>query len=87
MYDADMRQKNSDAGWYGADQGLIIRRYRSDDDAAEEMAEALQRGWEVLSHNVVWKPSSFIGIPFLFVAFPFAFFSDRTEHVVTYVKR
>jgi hypothetical protein len=66
---------------YEAERGLIIRRYRSDDLAAQEMAAALDRGWEILSHNVVSKPS------LLLLALFFGFFSNQTEHVITFAKR
>lgn len=67
--------------WYASyESGVVIRRYTCDDFAAWEIARALEAGWQVLSHNVVWAPS--YAIWFFWITF-----SDRTQHVVTYVKK
>ena len=79
--DAGVARKARRNPWFEAERGLIIRRYTSDERAAWEMAAALERGWEILSHNVVSKPS------LLFLALFFGFFSNQTEHVITFAKR
>jgi hypothetical protein len=65
--------------WYEAPSGVVIRRYASDNYAAEEIAAALQNGWAVLSHNIAATPS--LGVWFFILAL-----FRRTEHVITFVK-
>ena len=60
--------------WYEAEQGVVIRKHRSDDRAAADIANGL--GWTVLSHNLS-------SIPDFFVIFRFF---GKPQHVITFVK-
>ena len=66
--------------WYEADQGVVVRRPRNDDEAAAEIVHALEHGWTILSHNVVKSPWLFIGILFI------GRLVGRAEHVITFMK-
>ena len=71
--------KQAKPAWFEAEQGVIIRRYTSDDLAAWELAAALDHGWTILNHSVVQSPSW--GMYFIIFAF-----ASRTEHVITFSK-
>ena len=75
-----MAKRQETEPWYAAGSGVRIGRYSDDDSAAEVIALALDNGWSVLSHNVVWVPSGGVFFLFLFG------FSARTEHVITFTK-
>jgi hypothetical protein len=72
-----MARKKDD--WFLAEQGVVVRRCVSDDLAAWEIANALDHGWLVMSHNVVWSPA--FAIWFIIIAF-----AGKTEHVITFAK-